>query len=120
MPVTWVAWRMVPSTPARILYRFFHCWLVCPARAAVTAWWVWRGRRDSCRPERLERVHRSRAGQGAQVLLANLTTMVSVPRWRQGFQEMLVAPWGQVACWWSKSMVNAWVVYPPVRACGEV
>src|ERR1039458_3765746 len=52
MPVTWVACRMVPSTPARMLYRCFQCWLSCSARAAATASWISRGRRNSWRQVR--------------------------------------------------------------------
>src|ERR1700730_1538033 len=99
MPVTWVAWRMVPSTPARILYLSFHCWLSCPARAAATASCTSRGRRDSWRPERAERVHRPLAGQAWQVAAGNLTTIASVPRWRHGLQLMLAAACGPVTCW---------------------
>src|ERR1022692_4489416 len=40
MPVTWVACRMAPSAPARMLYRCFRCWLDCPALAAATASWI--------------------------------------------------------------------------------
>jgi hypothetical protein len=45
-------------------------------------------------------------GQGPQVAAEKLITMVSVPRWVTGFHEELVCPCGQVACWWSKSMVK--------------
>src|SRR6266571_3331750 len=116
MPVTWVAWRIVPSTPARMLYRAFHWLVACPARAAATASWTSRGRKDSWRPLRDELVHRCLTGQGWQVAAVNLTTIASVPRWLHGFQVALVAPWGQVTCWCSQSMVNASVAYPPVRA----
>lgn len=111
---------MVPSTPARMLYRAFHWSVVCAARACVTASWTSRGRKDSWRPERDERVHRPLAGQAWQVAAANLTTIASVPLWRHGLHTMLVAPYGQVTCWCSQSMVNAPAVYPSARACGEV
>src|SRR6266487_99907 len=119
MPVTWVAWRMVPSTPARILYWFFH-WLVAgAARAAVVASWISRGRRYSWRPLR-ERVHWSLAGQGRQSVRANFTTIAGLSCWRQGLQDMLAAPWGQVTFLLSQSMVNAAAVYPPARAWREL
>ncbi|HET9256669.1 MAG TPA: hypothetical protein VFO16_15925 [Pseudonocardiaceae bacterium] len=51
--------------------------------------------------------------------------MVSAPRCVTGFHEELVCPCGQVACWWSKSMVKlarsnpapalAWGDWPPSR-----
>src|SRR6266568_1146755 len=120
MPVAWVAWRMVPSTPARMLYLSFQCWVSCPARAAAMASWVSRGRRDSCRPLRDDWVHRFLAGHGRQSVRANLTTIASLSCWRQGLHDMLAAPCGQVTFLWSQSMLNAAVVYPPARAWGEV
>jgi hypothetical protein len=54
-------------------------------------------------------VHDAFAGQGVQVVAGQDTTIVSVLCWRAGLQEELVAPWGQVACRASKSIVNeAW------------
>src|SRR6266487_1453364 len=41
------------------------------------------------------------------ITFAKVITIVSVPRWATGFQELLVRPCGQVACRASKSMVNA-------------
>ena len=118
MPVTWVACRMVPSTPARMLYRCFQCWLVCPALAAATASWTSRERRNSWRPVR-DVVHRVLAGHSRQVAAANLTTIACLfSCWTHGHHTVLVAPCGQVTCWWSQSMVNASAVYPPERACG--
>src|SRR5580693_6943213 len=38
---------------------------------------------------------------------------------RGGVQELERAPWGQVTCWVSQSMVNMSAVYPPRRACQE-
>src|ERR1022692_3439140 len=118
MPVTWVACRMVPSTPARMLYRCFQCWLDCPALAAATASWISRGRRNSCRPVR-DVVHRALAGQARQAAVANRTTIACLfSCWTHGHHTMLVTPCGQVTCWRSQSMVNASAVYPPERACG--
>src|SRR5689334_17836508 len=79
MPVTWVAWAMVPSTPARIRYFRRQASPACSARAAVRAWWIWRWRKPSWRPERTAVVHRARAGQGWQVALANRAMMMLVP-----------------------------------------
>src|SRR5580765_4505557 len=106
MPVTWVAWAMVPSILARI--RYFRCQAspACPARAAVRASWTWRWRKPSWRPERTAVVHRARAGHGAQVGLANRAMMMLVPLLRVGVQELLTAPCGQVTCLLSQSMVN--------------
>ena len=118
MPVTWVACRMVPSTPARMLYRCFQCWVDWPARAAATASWISRGRRNSWRPVR-DVVHWALAGQARQVAVANLTTIACLfCCWTTWLQPVLVAPWGQITCWWSQSMVNVSEVYPPERACG--
>src|SRR6266576_2104218 len=120
MPVTWVAWAMVPSTPARI--RYFRCQAspACSARAAVRASWIWRCRKPSWRPERTAVVHRARAGQGWQVALANRARMMLVPLLRAGVQELDTWPSGQVTCLASQSMVNMSAVYPPERACGEL
>jgi hypothetical protein len=66
-------------------------------------------------------VHWARTGQGPQVPLAKVITIVSVPRWVTGFQELLAWPCGQVACWAPKSMAKAVRPNPaPARACGEV
>src|ERR1017187_4724623 len=98
MPVTWVACRMVPSTPARMLYRGFQCWLVCPALAAATASWISRGRRNSWRPVR-DVVHWALAGQAWQLAAANRTTIACLfPCWTHGHHTVLVTPWGQVTC----------------------
>src|SRR5690242_21481792 len=112
MPVTWVAWAMVPSIPARI--RYFRCQasLACSARAAVRASWIWRCRKPSWRPERTAVVHRARAGHGAQVALANRARMMLVSLLRAGAQALEVAPCGQVTCLLSQSMVNMAAVYP--------
>src|SRR6185312_5805733 len=120
MPVTWVAWAMVPSTPARI--RYFRCQasLACPARAAVRASWIWRCRKPSWRPERTAVVHRARAGHGWHVAVANRAMMMFVPLLRAGVQELDTWPSGQVTCLFSQSMVNMAAVYPPERACGEL
>ena len=62
-------------------------------------------------------MHWARAGHGPQVVVGNLTTMTSVPRWVAGLQEVLVRPWGQVTCRVSKSMVKQVLSYPvPARA----
>src|SRR5437762_2356027 len=92
MPVTWVAWAMVPSTLARIRYRRCHASPACPARAAVRASWIRRCRKPSWRPERTAVVHRARAGHGWQVALANRAMMMLVPLLRAGVQELLTAP----------------------------
>ena len=68
-----------------------------------------------------EVVHWARTGQGPQVSFAKVITIVSVPRWVTGFQELLVRPCGQVACRASKSMAKAARSNPaPALACGEV
>ena len=68
-----------------------------------------------------EAVHWARTGQGPQVPFAKVITIVPVPRWATGFQELLVWPCGQVACWASKSMAKAARSNPaPALACGEV
>src|SRR6185437_10571996 len=84
MPVTWVAWAMVPSTPARMRYRRCQSSPACSARAAVRASWTWRWRKPSWRPDRTAVVHRARAGHGAQVALANRAMMMLVPLLRAG------------------------------------
>ncbi len=48
-------------------------------------------------------VHSSRFGQGPQIVLAPVTTIASVSRWRQGIQDALVLPSGQVPRRWSTS-----------------
>jgi len=45
-----------------------------------------------------------------QVAVSNLTTIASVPRWVHRLQLVFTAPWGQVSCSVSQSMVNAAVV----------
>src|SRR6266700_6180826 len=116
MPVTWVAWAMVPSTPARMLYRAFHGALAWAARAAVTASWMCRGRRCRVRPV-AEVVHWSRAGQVRQAALGNLTVMTSWPALLACSHQVALAwPWGQVTWRWSQSMANMSGAYPPVRA----
>ena len=76
------------------------------------------GRRNSWRPVR-DVVHWALAGQARQVAVANLTTIACLfSCWTTWLQPVLVAPWGQVTCWWSQSMVNVPAVYPPERACG--
>jgi hypothetical protein len=74
------------------------CIVGCSARAAVTAWWIRRGRKPSWRPERTAVVHRARAGHGWHVALANRARMKLVPLLRAGVQELLTAPCGQVTC----------------------
>src|SRR5580704_15272816 len=97
MPVTWVAWAMVPSTPARIRYLRRQASLACSVRAAVVASWTGRGRKLRVRPLRAAVVHWARAGQGRQVAWVNLTMMVPVPLvLRAEVQELERAPWGQV------------------------
>jgi len=44
-----------------------------------------------------EVVHWARTGQGPQVPFAKVITIVLVPRWATGFQELLAWPCGQVA-----------------------
>src|SRR3954465_11820596 len=115
MPVTWVAWAMVPSTPARIWYFCRQVLVACSVRAAVMAWWISRGRKPSVRPSRAAVVHWARAGQGwqgaagragggGQVARANLATIVAAPCLsRAGVQDLETAPCGQVTCWFSQS-----------------
>src|ERR1022692_2945345 len=101
MPVTWVAWRMAPhlDSGADAVAGLFQWLVACPARAAATASWTSRGRRDSWRPLRAERVHKSLAGQARQVAAANAATIDWVPCfWVHGLQMVLTAPWGQVTC----------------------
>src|SRR5437660_10133432 len=120
MPVTWVAWAMVPSAPARIRYRCCQASLACSVRAAVRASWTRRCRKPSWRPERTAVVHRARAGHGWQVALANRARMMLVPLLRAGVQELDTAPCGQVTRLLSQSMANMSAVYPPERAWGEL
>ncbi len=62
MPVTAVACRMVPSTPARMAYRSCHSWAVWLARRAVTASWISRGRRNRWPVDRGSALGPGRAG----------------------------------------------------------
>src|ERR1019366_6057792 len=107
MPVTATPWRMVPSTPARKAYLAWKSLASWAARAAIWASWTCRRWTVSWRRPAAEVVHWARTGQGRQVLLAKVITIVSVPRWVTGFQELLAWPCGQVACWASKSMAKA-------------
>src|SRR5258708_18846597 len=121
MPVTATPWRMVPSTPARNAYLAWKSLVSWAARAASWAWWTSRGCTVSCRRAEAEVVHWARTGQGPQVLLAKVITIVLVPRWVAGFQWLLAWPCGQVACCAPKSMAEAVRAYPaPALACGEV
>jgi hypothetical protein len=52
-------------------------------------------------------LHRDFTGQPWQVAAANRTTILGTPFWVHWFHPLLAAPWGQVACWRSQSMVNA-------------
>jgi len=79
------------------------------------------------RPVWLSVVHCSRTGQGWQVRREKATTMASVAfaaprlRWLTVPHEVLVCPWGQVARWLSKSIVNAVLSNPAAaRACAEL
>src|ERR1035441_7724226 len=121
MPVTATPWRMVPSTPARKTYLAWKALVSWAARAASWAWWTSRGCTVSWRRPDAEVVHWARTGQGRQVAFAKVITIVSVPRWATGFQELLAWPCGQVACQIGRSMVNLDLSNPwPALACGEV
>jgi hypothetical protein len=76
----------------------------------MIASWTGRSLKPSWRPKRVPVVHWLRAGQGWQVLLGNRAKMMSVPLFRAGAQELEIAPWGQVTCWLSQSIVNMAVV----------
>ena len=121
MPVTATSWRMVPSTPARSAYLAWKSLVPWVARAASWAWWTCWGCTVSWRRPDAEVVHWARTGQGPQVRFAKVITIVSVPRWVTGFQELLAWPCGQVACWAPKSMAKAVRPDPAsALACGEV
>ncbi|ELB88795.1 hypothetical protein Rwratislav_32777, partial [Rhodococcus wratislaviensis IFP 2016] len=60
------------------------CWAACSSRGSTVSW----------RPPRRAVVHWARTGQGAQVVVSNLMTIASVPRWRHGLHEELVWPCG--------------------------
>src|ERR1019366_5378992 len=97
MPVTATPWRMVPSTPARSAYLAWKSLVSWAARAASWAWRASRGCTVSWRRPDAEVVHWARTGPGPQMPFAKVITMVSVPRWMDGFRELLAWPCGQVA-----------------------
>src|SRR2546430_11529690 len=106
MPVTWVAWAMVHSPPARIRCRCCQASPACPARAAVRASWIRRCRKPSWRPERTAVVHRARAGHGRQVALAERARVIPGPLLRAGVPELDTAPFGQVSRLLSQAIVD--------------
>ena len=121
MPVTATPWRMVPSTPARRAYLAWKSWVSWAARAVSWASWTCWGCTVSWRRPAAEVVHWARTGQGLQLPFAKVITIVPVPRWLTGFQELLAWPCGQVACRAPKSMAKAVRSNPAAAlACGEV
>src|SRR5450755_2812235 len=92
MPVTATPWRMVPSTPARSAYLAWKSLVPWADRAASWAWWTDLGCTVSWRRPDAEVVHWARTGHGPQVPFGKVITIVSVPRWVTGFQELLAWP----------------------------
>ena len=103
----------VPGPPVSVL--------CCALWAASWAWWSSRGGTVSCRPARLAVVHWPRTGHGAQVVVSNLMTIASVPRWVHELPDELILSCGQRACRASKSMSKLTRSNPAsALACGEV